>query len=218
MRSRQRVIDHGEVFTPPKLVGDMLDLVAHECERLDARFLEPACGDGAFLVEVLRRKLRTATRKNPKDPVRWGRDAFVAVSCLYGIELLPDNVAACRDRLLKTVCVAFAEQFHRTTDDALSNALAYVLSVNILQGDALTLKDAAGRPIVFPEWSMLPGGRVKRRDFEFHELLEPHRNKVEWSAIDSDAGQRVFLPQAVRNYPLCPYLKVVEQAEKGVAA
>ncbi|MFN4242484.1 MAG: SAM-dependent DNA methyltransferase [Tepidisphaerales bacterium] len=218
MRSRQRVIDHGEVFTPPKLVSDMLDLVAHECERLDSRFLEPACGDGAFLVEVLRRKLRTATVRHRKNADRWTRDAFIAVSSLYGVELLPDNVAACRARLLEAVTAAFREQFGRPMDDAPRDALAYVLSVNILQGDALTLKDAAGRPIVFPEWSMLPGGRVKRRDYAFHELIEPHRGKVEWSAIESDEGRKVFLPQAVRNYPLCPYVKVAEQAVRGVAA
>jgi len=103
MRSRQRTIDHGEVFTPAELVSDTLDLVAHECERIDSRFLEPACGDGNFLAEVLRRKLLTVDKKHAKNREKWERDDVLAVSSMYGIDLLADNIAACRDRLLAVV-------------------------------------------------------------------------------------------------------------------
>jgi hypothetical protein len=103
VKSRQRIIDHGEVFTPPELVSDMLDLVAHECERIDSRFLEPACGDGNFLAEVLWRKLITVNKKQAKNRGKWERDAVLAVSSLYGIDRLADNIAACRDRLLSIV-------------------------------------------------------------------------------------------------------------------
>jgi hypothetical protein len=79
VKSRQRIIDHGEVFTPSGLVKDMLDLVARECERIDSRFLEPACGDGNFLAEVLRRKLITVDKKNPHNRDKWERDAILPV-------------------------------------------------------------------------------------------------------------------------------------------
>ncbi len=109
LKSRQRIIDHGEVFTPPGLVNDMLDLVAHECERVDARFLEPACGDGNFLAEVLRRKLLTVDKKNARNREKWERDAVLSVCSLYGIDLLADNIAACRERL--SAVVADARRF-----------------------------------------------------------------------------------------------------------
>ena len=59
VKSKQRVTDHGEVFTPSWMVEDMLNLVKGESERIDSRFLEPACGDGNFLKVVLQRKLAT---------------------------------------------------------------------------------------------------------------------------------------------------------------
>src|SRR5213080_1245060 len=108
VQSRQRIIDHGEVFTPPGLVNDMLDLVGHECERIDSRFLEPACGDGNFLAEVLRRKLLTVDKRNALNRDKWERDAILSVCSLYGIDLLADNIAACRERLLKVVSDAHA--------------------------------------------------------------------------------------------------------------
>ena len=128
VKSRQRIIDHGEVFTPPGLVNDMLDLVAHECERIDSRFLEPACGDGNFLAEVLRRKLLTVDKHNARNPEKWERDAILAVCSLYGIDLLADNIAACRDRLLKVVTEAHGARFKvPLPDEATRQAAASTL-------------------------------------------------------------------------------------------
>ena len=118
VKSRQRIIDHGEVFTPPTLVNDMLDLVAHECERIDSRFLEPACGDGNFLAEVLRRKLLTVDKKHARNRERWERDAILSLCSLYGIDLLPDNIAACRERLLKVITEAHAARFMAPLSEA----------------------------------------------------------------------------------------------------
>lgn len=159
--SRRRVIDHGEVFTPPELVDDMLDLVAHECERIDSRFLEPACGDGNFLAEVLRRKLLTVDKRNARNRDNWERDAILVVCSLYGIDLLADNIAACRKRLLKVVNDAHAARFKDLLSEDASRVVTYVLSKNVVQGDALTLRTPGDHPIVFPEWSPVNGSLLR---------------------------------------------------------
>jgi hypothetical protein len=206
VNKRQRVIDHGEVFTPPGLVNDMLDLVAPECERIDSRFLEPACGDGNFLAEVLRRKLLTVDKRNALNRDKWERDAILAVCSLYGIDLLADNIAACRERLLKVVRDAHAARFKAPLSDDAARASAYILSKNIVQGDALTLQTSGDRPIVFPEWSPVNGSMLKRRDFAFDHLLEhAHISNL---PLFSDLGKDVFVPMPVGEYPPCHYLKV----------
>lgn len=205
-RSRQRVIDHGEVFTPPELVNDMLDLVGHECERIDSRFLEPACGDGNFLAEVLRRKLRTADKNHPRNPTRWERDAILCLCSLYGIDLLLDNVVACRDRLLDIVEHAHSQRFKEPLSEPARGAAAYVLSTNIIHGDALSLTTAAGDPIVFSEWAAINGTMIKRRDYAFRELLGHAELKA--TPLFSDLGQDVFVPQPVADHPACHYLAI----------
>lgn len=206
MISRQRVIDHGEVFTPPALVNDMLDLVAHECERIDSRFLEPACGDGNFLAEVLRRKLVTIDKKNARNREKWERDAILAVCSLYGIDLLADNIAACRERLLTVVTDAHAVRFKMPLPQDAARAAAYILSKNVVQGDALTLRTTADRPIVFPEWSPVNGSMIKRRDFAYDHLLDhAHTSNL---PLFNDLGKDVFVPTPVGDFPPCHYLKV----------
>lgn len=206
MKSRQRIIDHGEVFTPPALVNDMLDLVAHECERIDSRFLEPACGDGNFLAEVLRRKLLTVDRKNARNREKWERDAILAVCSLYGIDLLADNITACLERLLKIVSEAHTVRFKTPLPDDAARAAAYILSKNIVQGDALTLLMENGQPIVFPEWSPVNGSMLKRRDFAYDQLLV-HAD-ISALPLFNDLGKDVFLPTPVGEFPPCHYLKV----------
>jgi len=208
IKSRQRVIDHGEVFTPPGLVNDMLDLVAHECERIDSRFLEPACGDGNFLAEVLRRKLLTVDKQNASNQPRWERDAILAVCSIYGIDLLADNVAACRERLLGVVSAAHEARFKRPLADAASRAAAFIFSRNIVQGDALTLRTGDGMPIVFSEWSPINGSMLKRRDFSFEQLLE-HAH-VANTPLFSDLGKDVFVPKPVGERRPCHHLKVAD--------
>ena len=97
IKSRQRVADHGEVFTNPREVNAMLDLVRDESFRLDSRFLEPACGDGNFLIEILRRKL--SLLQDIKSQTEWEFKSLIAVGSCYGIDILPDNAEACRARL-----------------------------------------------------------------------------------------------------------------------
>ncbi len=212
VKSRQRIIDHGEVFTPPGLVDDMLDLVAHECESIGTRFLEPACGDGNFLAEVLRRKLLTVDKKNARNREKWERDAILAVCSLYGIDLLADNITACHERLLNVVANAHAARFKAPLPDEAARAAAYILSKNIVQGDALHMRTDEDRPIIFPEWSPIGRKLLRRIDFAFHELASP--NDFALSSQENDLGQSVFPPpESVADYPPRHYLKVAEQAE-----
>lgn len=218
MNTRQRIIDHGEVFTPPGLVNDMLDLVAHECERIDSRFLEPACGNGNFLAEVLRRKLLTVDKNHARNRDKWQRDAILAVCSLYGIDLLADNIAACRERLLAVVADAHAACFSTQLPEDAARAAGYILSKNIVQGDALTFRTLGDGPIVFPEWSPLNGSMLKRRDFAYNALVsygdEPSQLSLlpeqvaEQLSLFSDMEEDVFLPTPVREFPPCHYLNV----------
>ena len=168
VKSRQRVIDHGEVFTPPEIVSAMIDLVGTEADRIDARFLEPACGAGNFLAPVLTRKLATATARYRGSEFERRHHALLALMSIYGIELLIDNVLECRERMRQL----FVRNLEVTDDDSFSLAAAAVLEVNIVQGDALTMLTPEKQPIAFAEWSYLGKGRFHRRDFRFDTLTQ----------------------------------------------
>ena len=163
VKSKQRVADHGEVFTPSWLVEDMLDLVKHEAERIDSRFLEPACGSGNFVIPVLRRKLATVHARYGKSDFEKRHHALFALMCIYGIELLDDNVAECRQNLLDTLF----EYLGSGSPDEWFAAARVVVDANIVQGDAMAMTSPTGEPIVFPEWAYLGRGKFQRRDFRF---------------------------------------------------
>jgi len=207
--SKQRVADHGEVFTSRREVNAMLDLVQQETERIDSRFLEPACGTGNFLTEILERKLRVVKRRYRRSHLEYERYALLAVSSIYGIDLLEDNVVECRRRLFAIVekhCKSlFNEEFLR--------AIKFILKRNIIHGDALSLQTVEDQPrsIVFSEWSLVNGSMVKRRDFEFHELLSFAGMKGE--PLFSDLGEEAFFPEPVKDYPLTHYLKLADATE-----
>lgn len=168
VKSKKRVSDHGEVFTPAWMVDAMLDLVKQESERIDSRFLEPACGDGNFLVSVLRRKLATVERVYGKNEFEKKHQALFALMCIYGIELLEDNSEDCRRNLLQI----FSDFLGGSDAPLWRDAATAVLELNILQGDALTLLAASGQPLVFAEWAYLGKGKYSRRDFKFDDLTQ----------------------------------------------
>ncbi len=168
VKSKQRVADHGEVFTPAWMVEDMLDLVKSESQRIDSRFLEPACGSGNFLKAVLARKLRTVESRYKKSDFELRHYALLAIMSIYGIELLADNVEECRQNLLGI----FAEFLPGSDSSVWDDAARKVLCTNIIQGDALTLKTATGNPIEFPEWGYLGKGKFQRRDFRYEALTK----------------------------------------------
>ena len=178
VKSRQRVADHGEVFTPDWMVEDMLDLVKSESERIDSRFLEPACGSGNFLVAVLRRKLASVQARYGKSDFEKRHYALLALMSIYGIELLADNVVECRAKLLDS----FDEYLGVGDKDHWHEAASNVLEVNVLEADALTMATSDGTPITFPEWGYLGKGKFQRRDFRFDNLTQ--RSSVEGSLFE----------------------------------
>jgi hypothetical protein len=166
IKSKQRVADHGEVFTPPWLVEKMLDMVKGETERIDSRFLEPACGSGNFLVPILQRKLAAVETKYGKSDFEKRHYALVGLTCCYGIELLADNIIECRANMLEV----FAAYLNLDEADEMYRAAAHILSLNLIQGDAMTMRDHAGDPITVVEWGYIGKGKFQRRDFRLDVL------------------------------------------------
>lgn len=192
VKSKQRVADHGEVFTPPWMVEAMLDLVKDETERIDARFLEPACGSGNFICRILQRKLVAVELKYGRSIFEKHYHALLGLMCIYGIELLADNVAECRANALEF----FAEYTQVGEGDDLYRAARHVLQTNILHGDALTMRSRSGAPIVFAEWAPLSKGKYQRRDFRLDVLV----GSSNFSAEGSLFGKHdIFTP--IRTYP-----------------
>lgn len=195
IRSKKRVTDHGEVFTPQWLVEKMLDLVKGESERIDSRFLESACGSGNFLVPVLQRKLAAVEAKFGKSDFERRHYALLAVMCTYGIELLADNIAECRANLLEV----FAEYLNLDETDDFYRAALYVLSENLVHGDALTMRTHDGQAITFAEWGYLGKGKFQRRDFRLDALTQMSSYSQEGSLFSHLGKNAVFMP--IKSYP-----------------
>lgn len=195
IKSRQRVADHGEVFTPAWMVEAMLDLVKSETERVDSRFLEPACGDGNFLVQILRRKLAAVEIKYGKSEFERRHYSLLALMCLYGIELLTDNIAECRANLL----AIFAEYLNLAPSDDLYRAAFYVLSQNLVHGDARTMRTDDALPITFAEWGYLGKGRFQRREFRLDVLTGASAYSQEGDLFANLGKHEIFTP--IKTYP-----------------
>ncbi len=211
--SKQRVADHGEVYTAKREVNAMLDLVKEETERIDSRFLEPACGTGNFLVEILNRKMEAVRRKLAKNRYEYDQASAMAVSSMYGVELLPDNVDECRERLLTQYLDTYREHLQTDATSDLTRCIQFLLRKNILCGDALTMLQQDGQPITFCEWTFIgTNGKVKRRDFELAELLrnvEYDKPKAgEEGLLFADTGEPTFVHLPKREYPITDYLKL----------
>jgi len=206
--SKQRVADHGEVLTGSREVNAMLDLVKQESERIDSRFLEPACGNGNFLTVILERKLAVVERRYGKSQLDFERHAVLAVSSIYGIDILEDNVRQCRHRLYGIFNCDFYSRLFNGTKDRCREAVQFILERNVICGDALTLKTLGENPghIVFSEWSPVNGSVLKRRDFTFHELLA-HEDMKELPLF-SDLGEGVFIPTPEREYVPVHFLEL----------
>lgn len=206
--SKKRVADHGEVYTSDREVNAMLDLVKQETERIDSRFLEPACGTGNFLVEILRRKLNVVANRYRKNQLEFERYAVLAISSIYGIDILEDNIIACRERLFELFDKGYSKLYKEKSKDECRKSVKYILGLNIILGDALTLKtvDKNPEPVIFPEWSPVNGSNIKRRDYAFQDLLN-HASTKEMPLF-SDLGEDVFLPTPVKEYPITHFLRI----------
>lgn len=228
VKSKQRVADHGEVFTAEREVNAMLDLVKSETERIDSRFLEPACGDGNFLEAILLRKLAVVTSRYRQNALDYERFSILALTSLYGVDILLDNVAECRDRLYKIWNKAYTKNVKKTANDEARRAARFILKRNILCGDALTLRAADDTPIIFSEWSFVTGDMVKRRDFRLDVLMCENPDPQQYLAaqltlfaedangadnweIDPDTKRPT--PKPVKEYPLTDYRRLTEYDE-----
>lgn len=184
IKSKERVQERGEVFTNEREVKAMCDLVSQECDRIDSRFLEPACGDGNFLVEIITRKLEVVKRKYKKSVIDYEKNAVLAISSLYGVDIMLDNTIACRQRLFEIWDKEYRSVCKNECNDQTREAVKFILKRNIVCGNALTLKcvdencNDTNEPIVFSEWSFVTGAQIKRRDFRFDVLLKQNEDST----------------------------------------
>lgn len=204
VKSRQRVADHGEVFTPAWMVEAMLDLVKDESERIDSRVLEPACGAGNFLIPVLVRKLAAVQYRYGRNEFEKRHHALFALMCTYGIELLPDNAQECRENL----AAVFTDFLGLELADDWARSARAVLAANIVRGNALTMTDPAGQPIRFPEWGYLGKGKFQRRDFRYDALTQ--RASFEGTLFGELDDEDLFTP--VKTYPVMTAHQIADQA------
>lgn len=210
VKSKERVANHGEVFTGEREVKAMCDLVKQETERIESRFLEPACGNGNFLAEVLRRKLEVVKHRYGKSPFDYERYSVLAMMSLYGVDILEDNTEECRQRLFKIWDQKYTASAKGQATEQCREAVRFILSKNILCGDALTMLQADGSPIIFVEWSLVTGSQVKRRDFRLDELLNGHEKQrtIFMSDWEYDDEVQAFIPSPIQEYPLTDYRRV----------
>jgi hypothetical protein len=208
VKSKKRVADHGEVFTNEREVNAMLDLVKHETERIDSRFLEPACGNGNFLAEVLRRKLKVVDQRYGNNQMDWERYAVIAVSSIYGVDILEDNAKECRERLYTIFDDFYTALFKDKCKEECRRSIRFLFDRNILWGDALDFTNPSTKePIVFSEWSAVNGSMLKRRDYMFKFLVE----KSHQFSLFNDEGNPAAIDEPVKDFPLIHFLKLSEQ-------
>jgi hypothetical protein len=207
IKSRSRVVNHGEVFTNEREVNAMLDLVKNETERLDSRFLEPACGTGNFLIEILTRKLSILKLKYRKSQYEYEKYSVIVVSSLYGIDLLKDNVDECVNRILKMYEDEHKSIFKKEMDKKLKKVLNFILIKNIICGDALTMKNSSNEGLFFSEWSMpFNDGRIKRKEYFFKDITEP--SFFNGISENNDLGKKIIFPKVFKDYSLIKYLEL----------
>ena len=213
IKSKERVAEHGEVFTDEREVNAMLDLVKDESSRIESRFLEPACGNGNFVIEVLNRKLVTVRKKYGRSPSDYEKFSIIAVSSIYGVDILEDNVKECRKRLYDFWNRHYTEICGSESREEVRKAAKYIIRHNILHGDALTMLKNNGEPIVFAQWDLVIGNKLQRLDYRLDSLMrtqdedqmELDFGMQEWNT-DRDADTSISEP--VRKYPLVNYWEV----------
>lgn len=213
IKSRERVVNHGEVFTNEREVKAMCDLVKDETERIDSRVLEPACGDGNFLAEILKRKLNTVSKCYKKSPNDWEKFSIIALSSLYGVDILNDNAEECRNRLFDIWDKAHKGAVGDVATQGIRESARVVIDSNILCGDALTLLMEDGKtPIIFPEWNLVNGVFIKRRDFELSTILEMQNNGEQRDLFlcsdeyDEELGS--YVPKPIKEYKPIEYWRI----------
>ena len=212
VKSKQRVADHGEVFTAQREVNAMLDLVKPETERIESTFLEPACGNGNFLAEVLQRKLTIINNRYAAYQTDFEFNAVIAVSSVYGVDILEDNAEECRTRLYNLFNSFYTNQYGDKCRDDCRQTVQFILSKNILWGDALTFKNpVTNQPIVFAEWKPVMNRQIKRKDFVFQFLVE---GSLQLTLFDEN-NQAQYFDKEIQDYPPVHFLKLTDDPTTG---
>lgn len=208
IKSKERVTERGEVFTAEREVNAMLDLVENECIRPDSRFLEPACGDGNFLAAILKRKLAELRRKYKNSPRDFERLSIVAIGSIYGIDIMNDNVEACRNRLFSIWENEYTSHCKADTSDETREAVRFIIRRNIINGNALTLMcvDDKGSdtavPIIFSEWTLIGGSQMQRSDYTLSGLLNKDNHLTDLFSTEEEPGDEngKFLKRYITHY------------------
>jgi len=209
IKSLQRVSSHGEVYTRQKEVVEMLGLFDHETTRIDSRFLEPACGNGNFLFEIMNRKLEIISDLHKKNSRAYERYVFIAASNLYGIDILLDNVYEAIDRIFELIKSNYQRDIKKTNDTFLS-CIKYLLSKNIVQGDALTYKSyKTGKPISLIEWNFINETKLLRREYLFSDLLA--YQPIKENNLFSSMGDEAFIPPIIKEYKVVNFLDIANE-------
>ena len=205
IKSKKRVADHGEVFTNEREVKAMCDLVDNETQRIDSRFLEPACGDGNFLAEILNRKLSIVSKKYKKSNYDWERNSLLALGSMYGVDILKDNVILCRERLFEIWDKEYKAVCKKSCNKQTQDAARFILSRNIVCGNALNLKcvddnaNEIDKPIIFSEWTFPRNDSfIQRKDYTFSELLETRDDDIQMTLSNEDNSR--FVEQYICSY------------------
>lgn len=230
VKSKERVAERGEVFTAEREVKAMCDLVKDECERIDSRFLEPACGDGNFLAEILSRKLAAVKKGYKKSTYQYELNSVIAVTSIYGVDIMLDNVLACRERMFQIWDKEYTLNCRADANDEVRETVRYILSLNIVCGNALSMMcvdeecNDTDEPITFPEWSVVMGGMIKRRDYRFDVLLKENEDAAMYdtqlSLFGGDANNQdnwmidpitsELVPKPVREFAPIHYRRITE--------
>ena len=202
-----RIAEYGEVFTNEKEVKDMLSLVRNETQRIDSKFLDPACGDGNFLEEVILQKLMLLKQINKKEQLNYEKNLFLIVANTYGIELLKDNVIKCRKRIYKIVSEIYLKQFKNNFNSQFIASLNFVISKNIVHGDSLTNKNPSnGEYLKFSEWVFTTRSLVKRREFLYKELIE--NSIINDSPLFASNQNQVFIPNPYKDFKVIHFYEL----------
>ncbi|QLZ70632.1 hypothetical protein FOLKNPGA_03446 [Legionella sp. PC1000] len=210
IKSKKRVIEHGEVFTSEREVNAMLDLVKPETERIESRFLEPACGTGNFLIEILHRKLNVVEHRYKKSKREYERYAVFAVSSIYGIDVQEDNVLQCRTRLYNYFNEQYTKLYGKNCIQECRNSVRFILELNIVWGNTLTMKaEDTEEPLVFSEWSAVNGSMLKRRDYLFEHLISHQSDDGSahraYSSLEQNTDAR-----PIQEFPLTHFLRLYQ--------
>lgn len=184
-KSKERVQNHGEVFTPTWVVEDILNLLPKKVWEVSETFLEPACGEGVFLVEIYKRKLQNIKADTLEE---WEWQAAIATSSIYGIELLEDNAEQCTMNLIRLFTKFYEKISSNNPDEEVIRTIQFILSRNIIQGNALTFHRCTEscdsqcnkcELIIFSEWKPLANNQFKRKDYTYKGIVNASDQRKE---------------------------------------